>query len=139
MTSSENGEKSAATSYVVDASAFLALVLGEPGAANVESALAIGATISSVNLAEVVTRLVRDDFSEEQIRAMLVPFGLRIAAFEVSTAWSAGLISRQTKAFGLSLGDRACLALASELRVPALTAERIWANLDVGVDVVLCR
>jgi PIN domain nuclease of toxin-antitoxin system len=64
---------------------------------------------------------------------------IRFVPFEASTAELAARLEPATRPLGLSLGDRACLALAVELGVPALTADRDWASLEIGVDVVLVR
>jgi ribonuclease VapC len=139
MSSFETAESTAANSYVLDASALLALALREPGAEIVSAALDQGAVISSVNLAEVVARLVREGWSDAAIGTSLRALSFEVEDFNSSVAWRAGLLYRLTRPFGLSLGDRACLALALELGKPALTAERSWAQLNLGVEVVVCR
>jgi ribonuclease VapC len=139
MSSSEIAESTAASSSVLDASALLALALQEPGAEIVSAALDQGAVISSVNLTEVVARLVREGWSDVAIGTRLGALSFQIEDFRADVAWRAGLLYRLTSPFGLSFGDRACLALALELGKPALTAEPSWARLDIGVEVVVCR
>ena len=58
---------------------------------------------------------------------------------DAAQAWRAGLLRRKTQAHGLSLGDRACLALAEVLEVPAMTMDRAWAALDLEVEVIVPR
>lgn len=124
---------------VLDASAVLALLRGEAGAAVVEAALP-GAVICAVNAAEVADRL-RRDFAEAAVRASLdMVLPLTIAA-DKDLALSAGLMGVHTRAAGLSLGDRFCLSLAARMQAPVLTADRAWQDIadQVGVDVRLIR
>jgi PIN domain nuclease of toxin-antitoxin system len=125
------------TEVVLDASAVLALIRDEPGAAQVAAQLA-GATLSTVNLAEAVQRLA-DQWPDAQVSTVLGAFPCEVVDFDRATAMRTGLMRRVTKALGLSLGDRACLALAERLGRPVLTADRAWAELDLGVEVVLIR
>lgn len=127
-------------SAVLDASALLALLLGEPGAEVVRAALA-DAAMSTVNLAEVVGHYARRDVARERIAEVLGPLPVTYVAPDVALAYDAGLLVPATRPAGLSLGDRACLALARRLRVPALTAERRWAGVAdaAGVEVRLIR
>ncbi len=103
-----------------------------------QEAVAEGAALSSVNLSEVVARLLRS-FDEQEVRDFLRPFEVTVFDFDDNGAWHTALLLPITRSSGLSLGDRACLALAASLGLPAMTADRIWANVDVGVEVVLCR
>jgi ribonuclease VapC len=123
---------------VLDASAIIAFLTGEPGAEEVASAMA-KATTSSVNLSEVTSWLSRAALPEEGIREAIDELGLEVNSFDKEAAVSAGLLWRTTRARGVSLGDRACLSLARQLGLPVLTADRNWAKLDVGVEVRLIR
>jgi PIN domain nuclease of toxin-antitoxin system len=125
---------------VLDASAVLALLRGEPGAERVADYLN-GAAISSVILSEVVGRLALGGMAEAYIRDVLQPLCIACMPAEASLALMAGLLQPATQPAGLSLGDRFCLALARQLSVPAVTSDRAWANIaaDVGVEVVLIR
>ena len=93
----------------------------------------------AVNLAEVVSRLQDLGSDEGRIYELLEPLRLDVRDHDEALAWTTGLLRAATRQFGLSLGDRACLALALMLRLQALTADRHWAGVDVGVEVVLCR
>ncbi len=119
---------------VFDSSALLAVVFGEPGAARVIEALNEG-VLSAVNASEVVARLVERGASEEDARAWLRAFGLPIRPFDEGLAIAAGLLRRTTRKQGLSLGDRACLALAMREQALVLTADRSWATLELDVEV----
>jgi PIN domain nuclease of toxin-antitoxin system len=129
---------------VLDASALLALLKGEPGAERVAEALEQGAYLSAVNLAEVLSRLA--DWGEDpaEAQARMAQVGLLGAAVEVlpftgEDALEVARLRALTRAYGLSFGDRACLALARRLGLPALTAERAWAELDLGIPVEVLR
>lgn len=123
---------------VLDASAVLAAIQAEPGAAVVVEHLD-GATMSAVNLSEVVTTLARRGVPPSKIEAALEPMNVDIRAFDDADAYDCGELARQPGGASLSLGDRACLALARRLRRPALTADRAWGRLDLGIEVVLVR
>lgn len=125
-------------SAVLDASAVLALLFGEPGAEAVAEAVAAGAALSAVNLAEVATVLVRRGLDAEGILAT-VRDQLEVEAFTAEDALAAAELYPHTTRAGLSLGDRACLALARRRGVPALTAEQAWAHLKLDVSVKVIR
>ena len=128
------------SSSVLDASAALAYLQGESGAGRVEEALAAGAVLSVVNLAEVVTKLAADGLSNEAVRASIGVLRAETAVFDEADALSTGLLRPATRPFGLSLGDRACVALALSRGLPVLTTDRAWqdigAVLDVEVEVI---
>jgi len=123
---------------VADASAIIALLVGEkfkgfnPADLN-------GTLISSVNLAEVLTRLPELGVPEDAAGGALAELNLRVIAFNEAQARATARLRTTTRHAGLSLGDRACLALADAMECPAVTADRAWGGLDVGVDVVLIR
>jgi PIN domain nuclease of toxin-antitoxin system len=132
-------ERPSENSSVLDSSAYLALILGEPGDDFVRAALRRGAAICSVNLAEVIGRLLDVNHTAQQVEDRLLEFAVPVVQFGAREGRAAGYLRASTRHLGLSLGDRACLALAAELGVPAITADRAWKDLDVGVEVVLCR
>ncbi len=123
---------------VLDASALLALINAEPGWDSV--AAAIGeAAISAVNLAEVVTKMIdigipKDDAWVEA--ADLVP---AIIDFGPEQARATAELRTATRSLGLSFGDRACLALARQLHLPALTANQAWRRLSIDVEIRFLR
>jgi PIN domain nuclease of toxin-antitoxin system len=123
---------------VLDASALLALVRGEPGAEVVASYLG-RAAVSSVNLSETYGRLLREAFRPHEFRRDLEALNFEIHSFDANQAFAAGRMESATRPFGLGLGDRACLALAQNLGLPAMTADRQWMKVDVGVEVKLIR
>ncbi len=124
--------------YALDASALLALLNAEKGADLVQGLLP-QSVISTVNLAEVVTRLSAVGMPEDQIRDVLAYLGLEVISFDEEQAFRAGFLSANTQPLGLSLGDRACLALALTTHTTALTADRVWKDLDIGVEIKLIR
>jgi len=122
---------------VLDASALLALLQGEPGSDQVLETLP-GALVCSVNLSEVVAKLAGHGMPEADIRSAL-NLGLEIVPFDEALAWAAGLLRPRTRSSGLSLGDRACLALARSTSFPVLTADAVWATLDLGIEIAVIR
>lgn len=122
----------------IDASALLAMLFAEPGADIVADAIAGSAAMSAVNLSEVATVLVRHGRDAESILRP-VREQLAVEPFADADALAAAALYPLTASKGLSLGDRACLALAQRLGVPALTAEHGWAELDLDVAVQLIR
>ena len=125
--------------WVVDASALLVLLNGEPGSEQVEKALAEGASVTTVNLSEAVAKLSDAGMPEQAIRQAVGTLPLAIVDFDEDLAYRAGLLRPATRRAGLSLGDRACLALAQRMGLTALTADRRWTTLDVNVGVQAVR
>ncbi len=95
--------------------------------------------MSGVNWAEVLQRRVARGIPIEGLRADLEALGLTIVPFTAEDAEASAKLWPNTRSLGLSLGDRACLALALRLGLPALTADRVWAGLQVGVEVQVVR
>ena len=125
--------------YVLDASALLALLNQEQGSERVASCIANGAVISTVNLSEVVAKLSDAGVPEEVIREALSVLGIVIVDFDTVLAYDAGLLRPLTRQVGLSLGDRACFALARRFELPAVTTDKVWETLSLGVVVQLIR
>lgn len=123
---------------VLDASVLLAAILGEMDASRAEPWLA-AACISAVNLSEVVAKLADLGFTEEFIAEGLAELDLDVRPFESTQATRAGLLRPVTRHLGLSFGERACLALAAELGRSAVTADKAWAGLEVGIRIELVR
>jgi ribonuclease VapC len=125
-----------AQGMVLDASAVLALLQEEPGADEVESLLDT-ALMSSVSLSEVIQTAEQHGVNTEGLEYDLEALGIEFRDFDVGTARpAAGLWTRGS---GLSLGDRACLALAESERLVAVTADARWSKLKLSVDVRVVR
>lgn len=116
---------------VLDASAVLALLNREPGGERVEGYLADG-VISAVNAAEVLSKLADAGLTAGEAKESLSLLGISIIAFELRDAEAVAALRGHTKSKGLSLGDRACLALGLRLGAVVVTAERSWAGLKIG-------
>ena len=116
----------------------LALLLAEPGAQRVAELLP-EAAISAVNLSEVVAKLAEHGMPEGAIRSAIEGLMLSVRDFDAAAAVAAGLLRPHTRALGLSLGDRACLALGHDLGRTAVTTDRRWSDTNVGVDVEVIR
>lgn len=124
---------------VLDASALLAYLREEPGADVVAAAIADGAAISTVNLAEVFSRSADRGVDPAKLATKLVEGGLldgaiTVEPFTVADAIATAHLRPATRDAGLSLGDRACLALARRLDAPALTADAAWDRTAHGVE-----
>jgi PIN domain nuclease of toxin-antitoxin system len=119
---------------VLDASAVLALIHDEPGAEEVEATLG-DAVMSTVNWAEVAGLLDARGLPVAPLRETIMALGIELRAFAPDDADQTGALYATTRPLGLSLADRACLALARKLGAPALTADRAWLDVDVDVDV----
>ena len=114
--------------FVLDASAVLCLLKNEAGADEVVDALPRSA-ISAVNLSEVYAKLAEAGGSAESVARAVGVLHLKVEPFGSDEARLAGMLRPVTKRFGLSFGDRACLALARQRRATALTSDAAWANL----------
>jgi PIN domain nuclease of toxin-antitoxin system len=112
---------------ILDASAVLAYLLQEPGGERVADAIDLGAGLGTANLAEVMTRLVRDGVAVDTASEVLNALPVTLFDLDADLALRAGALVPTTRAFGLSLGDRLCLALAIREDVPAMTADTAWA------------
>lgn len=123
---------------VLDASALLALLNSEPGA-DVVAPFVSEAVISAVNLSEVVGKLCAVGMPEGAIRQALHGLDLEVIPFDEDQAYGAGLLRPATDDKGLSLGDWACLDTARRLGLLALTSDKAWKDLSMGVDVRLIR
>jgi ribonuclease VapC len=123
---------------VADASAVLAVLLREVEAERVAPVLA-GARMSSVNLCEVMTRTIDAGGNVQRAGAFIAQLEIEVHPFTEAHAERAAELRRRTRRHGLSLGDRACLALAQALDAPVLTADRAWTRLGLGLDVRLIR
>jgi PIN domain nuclease of toxin-antitoxin system len=110
----------------------------EPGSERAEEFFG-DALLSAINHAEVVTKLVERGADLPLIRTALARYGIEIVAFEEDQAERAGALRAETRGLGLSLGDRACIALAIRFALPVLTADKMWKALDLPIEVQLLR
>jgi PIN domain nuclease of toxin-antitoxin system len=125
-------------SFVLDSSALLAVLLGERGSDLIIQILE-GSLLSTVNLAEVHTRMVSLGASASHAWSRILNFQCEICPLTESHARIAAELVTKTRPFGLSLGDRACLALAIERSAIVYTTDRAWKNLDLGIEVEVIR
>jgi ribonuclease VapC len=123
---------------VLDASALLAFLRKEKGAERVQEALG-SARMSAVNLSEVIAKLAEYGKPVEEISYHIDLLQIPVVAFDAEQARMTASLREPTRAAGLSLGDRACLALALKQGLPALTTEKAWLECKVGVKVVKIR
>jgi ribonuclease VapC len=124
--------------YVLDASALLCLLQEEKGAERVGEALP-EAQIGAVNFSEAFGKLVEAGLDEETVDSLIESLQLQVIPFDREQARLAGSLRRTTRELGLSLGDRACLALARVQGAVALTCDRSWTRFDAGCRVELAR
>jgi PIN domain nuclease of toxin-antitoxin system len=125
--------------FVLDSSAILAIVRGEPGA---DKALALArerSCTSSVNVAEVVTKCVEWQYPEAVAINVIESCGIDVVALEQDHAVLAGQLRRKARKGVLSLGDRACIATAIRMNATAVTADKVWSTLDLGCKIELIR
>jgi ribonuclease VapC len=127
---------------VLDASALVAPLLGEVGGEAVLAVVASGEPLllSAVNLAEAIAILHRHrGLPAAEARDDLLSLGLEVVPFDAEQAAVVGALEPVLRGCGISLGDRACLGLAQGRGLPVLTADRIWAKLDLGIEIRLIR
>jgi len=125
--------------YVIDASALLALINEESGSEKVKVYLA-NACMSVINVSEtaaVLHNLI--GFTIEEIESLVHKLIKSVIPFEISDAYQTAFLRKSTKNNGLSFGDRACLALAKQKNLPVITADKMWAQLNIGVEIILVR
>lgn len=123
---------------VLDSSALLALLWGEAGSEGVAAVLD-AAIMSAVNMAEVCSKLVDRGIHGDSVRSLLSDLPVRIVAFDEKQAFGAGELRPSTRELGLSIGDRACLGLAMMEGAKAITADRAWSGLQLGVLIDVIR
>ncbi|MDA3630771.1 type II toxin-antitoxin system VapC family toxin [Saccharopolyspora sp. WRP15-2] len=123
---------------VLDTSAILAWLRGETGADRV-GAVIDNATMSTVNWSELAQKLAQHGADAARTCDRLRTFGIAVEPFTADDAVRAGELWMRTRSAGLSLGDRACLALAIRLDAPVVTADKAWQDVDVQVSVELLR
>ena len=130
---------------VLDASALLAFILEEPGAERVEAEIARGAIVSAVNWAEVLAKLVAAGREPNEVAAMALPSTtpgdgrLQLVGFDAEQARESARLIRNTRSLGLSLADRAALALARLRGLPVLTTDRAWRSLRLPIKIEVIR
>lgn len=128
---------------VLDASAVLAFINDEVGSSTIDKYLALSPIMSAVNWAEVVSKAAEVGYPPEKFQKQLRVQGpfriITIKPFTEQDSIAAANLRESTKSQGLSLADRACLALAKRLNLPVLTADRIWGKLNLGIEIIISR
>lgn len=125
-------------SIVLDASALLAVAFSEPGSEGVEAVLE-GAHVSAVNFSEVLSKVVDRGGDAGQVGLYFKGLGLEVIAFDDGQALVAAELRSLTSSLGLGLADRVCLALGQTLGEAVYTADKVWGELELDVDVRLIR
>jgi ribonuclease VapC len=123
---------------VLDSSVVLAVLRKERGSESFGPMLP-DSLISAVNFSEAIAVLMRGGATAAAARRMVEDLSVFVVPFDAPLAQDAAYLESQTRAQGLSLGDRACLALARRASLPVLTADRAWRDLKLGVDIQLIR
>ena len=124
---------------ILDASAILAFLQRERGAEILTREIRRHAIAGAVNLAEVQTKLVKGGFSPDEAWEQTLTVVATVAPYTEDHAKMAGSLITITEKYGLSLGDRSCLALAIVLKAPVYTTEQTWRDLKVGVPIHVIR
>jgi PIN domain nuclease of toxin-antitoxin system len=127
---------------VFDTSALLAVINVESGGERVSELLSEDdhqALVSAANLSEAQAVLINRGMPDDKAWKVLSEFNLDVVAFDAEQARSAGALIAQTRKFGLSFGDRACLALGMRERCSVITADQAWKKLKIGVEIELIR
>lgn len=123
---------------VLDSSAVMALMFGEPGQERVLETLP-GALLSAVNLAEIISKLTIRGVNAEATENAVRRLGVEVADFTATHARIVGHLRPLTKSAGLSLGDRACIALGVSQQAEILTTDRAWATVQIPATITLIR
>lgn len=123
---------------VLDASAAVALALGEPGSEKVGDAIR-GSVMSAINVSEFLTALTRNGFSLQEAIDDFDSLPIMVIPFDRSIAIGSATLIPKTRSLGLSLADRACIATGQSLEATIITTDRAWADLKVGVEIQVIR
>lgn len=123
---------------LLDSSALLVLINREKGLEAVEAFMG-HAAMSSVNYAEVVSKLVEIDVPAKEAARLVSDLLQEIVPFDQDCATIAGRLRVETKALGLSLGDRACLATAERHKMEVVTADKAWSKLPTSLKIKFVR
>ncbi len=124
--------------HVIDSSVVLAYLLNERGG---ERLLESGRCyhLSLINLAEIYTKVLESGGAIEDVDAVIAALPIRVRAFREAHAVDIGRLRLTTRHRGLSFGDRACLALALGIKLPVLTADTRWSDLDLDIEIIQIR
>jgi ribonuclease VapC len=123
---------------VLDSSAVIAFLQREPGA-DVVGKVITRSIVSTVNAAEIVAKLIQYGLTADEAADSMMALPVRKLPFDLDQALTAGTMWGRSKSMGLSLGDRACLALAEAMKLPAMTSDRRWAEFDAKIEIRLIR
>ena len=121
--------KALALSQVLDASAIIAFLRDEPGASVVRQAIDGHAVVSAVNLSEVLSKMLDKGVSQDNAKLAVSALNLDVIDLDAAAGHDTAWLRTLTRHLGLSLGDRACLALAKSIGAVVLTADRPWLSL----------
>ena len=125
--------------YILDSTALIALVGLESGSQQIAGLLKNSA-VSAVNLAETANKLLEKGFSQAEVRESLAKLELKVEDWSEAMAYRSTEFTQFNKSHGLSLGDRACLTLAKQLRATAITSDRTWRRLpSLDVRIMIFR
>lgn len=123
---------------VLDASAVIAFLAKEPGTEIVERNLPFS-VISTVNHMEIYSYFIRNGYTFNEAKQLIEPLNVEVVDYDVEQSQIAAQLLPKTKALGLSLADRACLALAKSRNLPVMTSDKMWKDLNIGVKIKLFR
>ena len=130
---------SSSAEYVLDSTAVIAVLYAEPGHQYINEVLHKSA-VSTVNLAEIVNKLAQRGSTSEALRESLIRLKLQVIDWTEAMAYESAEFTHFSKSHGISLGDRACLTLAKQLRATAVTSDRAWRRLPaLGVRIMIFR
>jgi ribonuclease VapC len=124
---------------VLDASVILAILNQEAGASKITEELLSSAVCSTVNLAEVQNKLVRDGIDSDEAWNAISALLQATEPFTAEQAKLAGSLVAETRSLGFSLGDRACLALGLAVNAPVYTADKSWSKVKLGIPIHVIR
>lgn len=124
--------------YVLDASALLALINQEAGQEAVANVIT-HSVMSAVNVSESIAILQKHNVAATTAQLFIDDMLAEIIPFNKEQALGAAILHKHTSKFGLSLGDRACLNLASQLNLPVLTADKVWSKVKIDIPIHIIR